>query len=196
MKSKILSPTLIILVLALFYTSAAIALPDTSSRKGQFFVGSSFFILANLLPDSPSFYQVNYGFRFTDKDSIIIQSISWKYQAPLGIPYGSSFDSPAEPFPGYVKDRGVGIAYHRFLSENTFASISTMPFTQEYFTRKVTRSKLVKNYSLRLDSVFISPYLKTNILLNPLLHSPIGLLTPTYLSLFKTRKTNGQLFLI
>jgi hypothetical protein len=60
------------------------------STYKRHFVGSSLFMLANLLPLSnpPAFYQLNYGYRLTPKDVVSIEAITWTYKAPLGIPYG------------------------------------------------------------------------------------------------------------
>ena len=53
----------------------------------RFFGGSSLFMLGNFLEDSPQYIRLDIGYRFTPKDAIIIQPLSWAYHAPLGIPY-------------------------------------------------------------------------------------------------------------
>lgn len=149
MKPKTYSATLLSLCISFLFTSAAFAqTADTDSPEKKHFIGSSLFVLANLLPDPPSFYQLNYGYRFTSKDTIIIGAITWEYEAPLGIPFGSSFGSDDERFPGYVRDIGIGITYHRFLYNKLFSSINITPFFQEYFTP--TNEKIQTGFQLFL----------------------------------------------
>lgn len=97
------------------------------------FAGSSLFILANLLSlsDPPVFYQLNYGYRLTPKDAISIEAITWRYHAPLGIPYGS-WGSPDEAYPGHITEYGVGAAYQRFLWKGAYSAIHALPLLQNY----------------------------------------------------------------
>ena len=137
MKLRLYSSILKSLIISALFSSAILAQtikPESSTKKH--FIGGSLFVLANLLPNPPSFYQLNYGYRLSSKETIIVEAITWEYEAPLGIPYGASFDSPDENFPGYVKDTGIGMTYHRFLYKKLFSSINVMPFYQEYFTSK------------------------------------------------------------
>ncbi len=99
---------------------------QTNSQEDIFrknFVGSSLFMIANLLPDPGQFYQLNYGYRFTPKDAFIIEAITWRYHAPLGIQFWQEADS--EDFPGDVRDIGVGVAYQRFLYKGFYSTIHT-----------------------------------------------------------------------
>lgn len=107
--------------------------PSEPPRRG--FLSTSLFMLVNLLPldEPPEFFQLNYGHRFTPKDVLLIEAITWKYYAPLGIPYGSSQGDPAESFPGHVRDIGVGLAYQRFLWEGSYVALHATPFIQTYF---------------------------------------------------------------
>jgi len=139
---------------------------EQTSDKTRF-LGSSLFVLANFLPDPPSFYQLNYGYRLTPKDTIVIEAITWEYTAPLGIPYGPSFESKKEKYPGYVKDIGIGLAYQRFIHKIFFTSIHLTPFRQQYFDQNNEQIQvgfqlfltLRFGYHLMLfnDSFFIEP---------------------------------------
>ncbi|MGH7471336.1 MAG: hypothetical protein ACRENP_25585 [Longimicrobiales bacterium] len=91
------------------------------------FVGSSAFVLANLLPNPPSFYQLNYGYWLTRKDVLSLEAITWTYDAPLGIPYGSSKGAPEEAYPGYVRGYGAGLAYQRFLWKDAYTALHAAP---------------------------------------------------------------------
>lgn len=100
------------------------------------FVSTSAFMLYNFIdtPEPPSFYQINLGYRITSKDIIIVEAITWKYYAPLGIPYGPSYgDDTSANFPGYVRDFGVGLAYQRFLWKGLYSTVHATPFVQQYF---------------------------------------------------------------
>jgi hypothetical protein len=111
---------------------------DTTSRRH--FVGSSAFVLANIfLSDAPDFYQLNYGYWLTSRDVVSIEAITWKYDAPLGIPYGPSLDSPDEKYPGYVRAFGLGGAYQRFLWRSLYSGIHAVPFLQRYFDENDVR---------------------------------------------------------
>jgi len=135
MKPRMYSLILKSLIISVLFSSAAFSqTTKIESSTKKHFIGSSLFVLANLLPNPPSFYQLNYGYRFSPKETIIIEAITWEYEAPLGIPYGASFGSSDEDFPGHVRDTGIGLTYHRFLYKKLFSSINAMPFYQEYFT--------------------------------------------------------------
>ncbi len=124
------------LVFALLATLLSMT-PDASARTEpadpnyrRHFVGSSLFVLANLVPQSspPAFYQLNYGYRLTSKDVVSVEAITWTYSAPLGIPY----TTPTEPFPGTVRAYGVGGAYQRFIVEGLYAAIHAQPMRQTF----------------------------------------------------------------
>jgi hypothetical protein len=103
---------------------------DSSFRRH--FVGSSFFMLGNLLPEPPDFIQLNYGYRLTSRDALSVEAITWKYHAPLGIPFGSSYDSPDERYPGSIREMGIGLAYQRMLWKGLYSSAHALPLLQHY----------------------------------------------------------------
>lgn len=135
MKAKITALVISILI-------AGVSVAQTPDEKGyqkhKHFVSSSAFMLVNLFPvkDPPRFYQINYGYRFSPKDAIIIEAITWQYFAPLGIPYGSSYENADESFPGIVRDYGIGVAYQRFLWKGLYSTIHATPFIQQYLTEE------------------------------------------------------------
>ncbi|GHB88259.1 hypothetical protein [Persicitalea jodogahamensis] len=105
---------------------------DSTYRK--FYVGSTFFVLVNLVPvnNPPDFAQLNFGYRITPKDVVSVEAKTWKYAWPLGIPYGSSFEAPAEKYPGYVRSYGVALVYQRFLWKGAYAAVHAMNSLQSY----------------------------------------------------------------
>ena len=54
------------------------------------FIGSTAFMLGNLLPEPPSYYQLNVGYRFSAKSVLSLELITWTYPGPLGRQYGLS----------------------------------------------------------------------------------------------------------
>jgi hypothetical protein len=103
-----------------------------SSADYKNYVGSSAFVLGNFAPNPPSFYQINFGYWFTPKDVISIEAITWKYDAPLGIPYGSSYGDESENYPGSIREYGIGVVYQRFLWKGLYTSLQILPFKRIY----------------------------------------------------------------
>ncbi|MBX2796429.1 MAG: hypothetical protein KTR31_02130 [Myxococcales bacterium] len=116
-------------------SSADDATPTEEPARKRFFFATSAFMLANAvpMPDPPGFAQLDFGVRLTDHDTVSVQAITWKYHAPLGIPYGPDYGKPHTFFPGHVRDYGVGLAYQRYLWKGLFAQAHATPFLQQYF---------------------------------------------------------------
>lgn len=107
-------------------------------------IGSSVFVLYNLIPDDqpPSFYQLNYKYRLTTKDTLSAEAITWTYHAPLGIPYGSRDTA----FPGSVRAYGLGVAYQRFLWNQFYSAIHVLPLAQTF--RDENKNKIQSGFQL------------------------------------------------
>lgn len=105
---------------------AQYAKQDTTYKK--FFIGSSFFMFANLVPDdnAPDFVQLNFGYRVSPKDAVSLEIKTWKYAWSLGIPYGKSFEASEEKFPGYVREYGFALAYQRFWWKGLYTGVHVM----------------------------------------------------------------------
>lgn len=125
-----------LMVLSISWTYSQNLTQDLPQKRR--FVGSSLFMLANFSADSPLFYQLNYGYWLTSKDVISIEAITWKYSAPLGIPYGAS----NEKYPGYVREFGIGVAYQRFLWKRLYGAVHALPLLQNYFN---TNNQKIQN---------------------------------------------------
>lgn len=132
MKTKLI---LLSAILLLTISSAHSQKAEQDSIFRRYFIGSSLFMLGNFIPDdpnSPDFVQLNFGYWLTQKDVISVEAITWKYAWPLGIPFGSSFESPEEKYPGYIREYGIGVAYQRFLWKGLYSAIHATPFLQKY----------------------------------------------------------------
>lgn len=121
------------LACAALFLVAPLQAQDLDRPFRRHFVGTSAFVLANLLPDPPDFYQLNYGYWLSRRDIVSIEAITWKYDAPLGIPYGPSFDSPEEEYPGHVRAHGLGVAYQRLLWRDFYSGVHVASMRQRYF---------------------------------------------------------------
>lgn len=118
--------TLIIICMCILKTLSA-QQPDSEPRH---FVGSTMFMLFNLAPDPPSYYQLNYGYRLTPKNVFTTEAITWTYKGPIGRQYGPFFENPDYNFPGKVRAYGLGISYKRFLWKQAYAQIHSTPMIQ------------------------------------------------------------------
>lgn len=114
------------------YLNAQYAKQDTTYDK--FFVGSTLFVLANLVPDdnSPDFAQLNLGYRLSPNDALSLELKTWKYAWSLGIPYGDSFEAPEEKFPGYIREYGVAVAYQHFWWKGFYTGVHVMGAWQTF----------------------------------------------------------------
>ena len=90
-------------------------------------------------PRSPDFSQLNYGYWLTSRDAVAIEAITWKYDEPLGIPYGPSKGSADEAYPGHVREYGVGVAYQRLLWGKVYSEVHALPLLQHYFDESGAR---------------------------------------------------------
>lgn len=106
--------------------------PGMQEPEHKYFVGSTLFVAANLLPDSPRYFQLNFGYRLSKADFISIEAITWQYSGPLGRPYGPDHVAKRSDFPGHVRAYGVGFAYGRFLWKGLYAAVHATPLFQRY----------------------------------------------------------------
>lgn len=163
---------------ALFFTillaiATGWALPAKAAVKpGKFFVGSTMFLLVNLDTESdtkPDLFQLNLGYRLTDKDVLSLEIIAWKYYAPLGIPYGPSKEDKAERYPGVVDAEGVGLAYQRFIWGRAYTALHTQYMDHNYLDESGAKIgsghqvfmtfRLGYHFSFLNDVAFIEPNL-------------------------------------
>ncbi|MEM7371979.1 MAG: hypothetical protein AAF587_25410 [Bacteroidota bacterium] len=151
------------------------------SSFNRFFIGSSVFMIANALPNPPSFYQLNVGYWLSPKDVLSLEAITWTYDAPLGIPYGPSHGKEEEKYPGFIREHGIALAYQRYLWKKFYAAVHVAPFRQTY--RSSEKEVIQKGFQLfmtfRLGYHFT--FLNDRLFLEPsiaMTHWPINTNTP------------------
>jgi hypothetical protein len=109
--------------------------PPTDSLTKNYYIGSSAFMLLNLVPDdnSPDYFQLNFGYWITNEDIVALELKTWKYGWPLGIPpFVEEFEADGTGFPGYIREYGIALVYQRFLWEGLYASIHIMNTYQDF----------------------------------------------------------------
>jgi len=132
MKMKKILKTMAILVLVFIGIPPIFANGEPQER---YFVGTSAFILANVVPNQtnpPDFFQLNFGYWLTGQDVIAVEMLTWKYNRPLGIPYGNSYEDPNESYPGYIREFGIGFAYQRYLWKRLYSALHATNLYQRY----------------------------------------------------------------
>ncbi len=167
MRKRALLCAATLLLASSHHASAQYAKQDSTFKR--YFVGSTLFMLANLVPDNnpPQMVYLNLGYRLTGRDVISIELKTWKYAWPIGIPYGKSFEAEGEGFPGFIRERGVSLNYQRFLRKGLFAQVDLMPAFQTFVNdsgRKIDNGFQVFNtysvgYHIKLfkDRFFFQP---------------------------------------
>lgn len=107
--------------------------------------GSSLLILGNV-GDSVNFMQLNYGYRLSQKENIIVEAITWTYYEPLG-----TYMHSKEFYPGKVRAYGIGLGYQRFLWKNLFTTVEPTFFLQQFYDSD--DKKIQKGFQLYLQLI-------------------------------------------
>lgn len=144
MKTQLM--TIIALIWFILLGQNQSALAQTKKEEPAFnrhAIGSTLFLMGNI-GDSVNFFQLNYGYRLTQKDNIIVEAITWAYYEPMGT-YGSS----EEFYPGKVRASGVGLGYQRFLWKNLFSTVEPTFFLQQFYDTE--NNKIQKGFQLYLQ---------------------------------------------
>lgn len=120
---------------------------DSTYKK--FFIGSTFLMLGNFIPNDPNrpdFIQLNVGYRITLKDVVFLEFKTSKFNWPLGMPWEKLFDGERENYPGYVRQKVVGLAYNRFWWKGLYTGVHAMNAFQTY--RNEDKTKITNGYTL------------------------------------------------
>ena len=155
----------LIFILATLISSVAQSQPYVEEEEITPFVGTSLFVLASAIPsdEPPAFAQLNFGLRLSPTDTLSLELITWQYFRPIGIQHWQSGD----PFPGKIRDFGLGLAYQRFLWRGAYVAFHAIPFVQQYIDEEgkviqtgfqlFTTLRLGYHFSFFDDAIFIEP---------------------------------------
>lgn len=187
------------LAATILLAAAPLQAQDAGDPAGRrHFLGSSSFMLANaLLDDPPDFYQLNYGYWLTSRDVISVEAITWKYDAPLGIAYGSSMGSADERYPGYVREYGLGVAYQRFLWRALYSGVHAAPMRQHYMDESGSTIQKGFQLFLTLRAGYHVKLLQDRFFLEPSIaftHWPVNTNVPAAFAAKEARWPNYFLF--
>lgn len=117
------------IVLTLLFTLSLCAKEEQAYTR---FVGTSGFILLNLIPNQknpPNFFQLNGGIKLTPKDVLSLEAITWKFNTPIGI---AKSGNTKEQYPGYVREFGLGAAYQRYFWRGAYSAVHILPLLTRY----------------------------------------------------------------
>ena len=160
--------SLLLSVLCLL-TRTVCAQGEPSPDRSRVFVGTSAFVLYNLVPDpnTPRFAQLNVGYRLSDRDDISVEAITWQYYGPKGRPYGPDYESASSNFPGRVRAYGIGLAVRRVLWRDLYAALHSTPMRQEFLDDEGERiqtgfilfntARVGYEFRLLRDRMFLQP---------------------------------------
>lgn len=126
---------IVIVLLGAFILKLQAQYAKTDSTFKRWFVGSTLFLVGNIdKVNPPGFAQLNLGYRITGKDVISLELITWKHSWPLGINpfYNKAYGTPAEKFPGTIREYGIGLAYQRYLWKGLYLAVHAMPMWQTF----------------------------------------------------------------
>ncbi len=150
MQKKILWFAVILLMASVVQLRAQDAKQDSTYRK--WFIGSSLFMLGNLIPDDPNppeYVQINIGYRITPKDVLSLDFKRSIYSWPIGIPFGPSFDGPGLNYPGHARILAPTVGYQSFLWKGAFASVHALNAFEKYLDKD--NKKIGNGYTLYLN---------------------------------------------
>ncbi|HRK05068.1 MAG TPA: hypothetical protein PLW14_08225 [Chlorobiota bacterium] len=124
-------------IVLLFAPGVTAPCAENDSTHKQWFIGSTFLMLGNFIPDDPNrpdFIQLNVGYRITPKDAVFLELKTSKFNWPLGMPWSEIVDEDRAQynFPGYVRQYILGVAYNRFWWKGLFTGIHAMNAFQTY----------------------------------------------------------------
>lgn len=150
MQKKILWASLALMMAGTLPVKAQHAKQKSSYKK--FFVGSTFLLLGNLIPNDknrPEYVQLNVGYRITPKDVVSFEFKRSIYSRPIGIPFGPSFNAPELNYPGHARILAPTVAYQRFWWKGAFTSVYALNAFEKYMDEN--KKNIGNGYTLYLN---------------------------------------------
>ena len=141
---------LVIVLTTSLQVNAQYAKQDSTYKN--FFVGSSFLMAGNFIPDDPNppqYLQLNIGYRITPKDVVSFRFKRSIYSWPIGIPFGPSFDAPGLNYLGHARILAPTLGYQRFWWKGVYTSVYALNAFEKYIDEN--KKKIGNGYTLYLD---------------------------------------------
>jgi hypothetical protein len=124
------------LVFAAALVPAASCAEEPARAEPRCSLETSAWLVMNLMPDSGDFYQLTLGYWPDEKNAIFLNGVTWKYDAPVGVPMTSpEFGDADQDYPGYARAFGLGLGYQRMLWKGLFAAAYASGFLQVFRSR-------------------------------------------------------------
>ncbi|MEX0966617.1 MAG: hypothetical protein WD077_05230 [Bacteroidia bacterium] len=150
MQKKFFWFALTLMMASTLQVNAQYAKQDSTYKK--FFIGSSFLMLGNLIPNdpaSPEYVQLNVGYRITPIDVVSIEFKRSIYTWPIGIPFGPSFNAPGLNYPGHARILAPTLGYQRFWWKGVYTSVHALNAFEKYMDED--NKKIGNGYTLYLN---------------------------------------------
>lgn len=149
MQKKILWIGLALVLASSLQANAQTEKQDSTCKK--YFVGSTFLMLGNFIPNDPNrpdFVQLNVGYRITPKNVVFLEFKTSKFNWSLGMPWKEIVDEQRQQynFPGYVRQYVIGLAYNLFWWKGLYSGVHAMNAFQTY--RNEDKTKITNGYTL------------------------------------------------
>ena len=143
-------------------TDSASVVTEKTTIEHRHTIGISLFMISNFLPDPADFYQVNYTYRLSPKDAIVVQAKTWTYYEPLGT-YGNS----DELYPGKVISSGLGVGYRRYYWKNLYSTVQATSFFLQYYDDDDEKIQNGYQLYLQLRTGYAFEFFKKRLSLEP-----------------------------
>lgn len=150
MQKKILGLSLAFVLGSGLQVNAQNAKKDSTFKK--WFIGSSFLMLGNFIPDDPNapeYIQLNVGYRLTPKQVVSFEFKRSVYTWPIGIPFGPSFDAPGLNYPGHARILAPTLAYQHFWWKGVYTSVQALNAFEKYMDE--ANKKIGNGYTLYMN---------------------------------------------
>jgi hypothetical protein len=112
----------------LVFLALLLAATPAHADDDRWSVGTSAWMLANAFPDPPDFYYLELSRTIGPRDALLLEPVTWRYSAPIGVPYGDS----SEEYPGHVRSVGLGIGWRHRVYRGFHVSAHAFNFLQLY----------------------------------------------------------------
>ena len=123
---------------------------NNESIESRYFISTSLWSLSNFGQEPADFYELNFGYRLTPKDALILNTTIWKYWEPLGIPYcNGKKNNHMDDYPGFVQAYGVGLVYQRYICNHFFTAAHVNTFLQKFYNEQ--KNKMQNGFQLYLQ---------------------------------------------
>ena len=146
-------------------------------------------------------YELHFKYNLDSKNILGVKFATWRLFQPMGILWWDGLlekkDSQSEFYPGYLREKGLGVTYQRMLWKGLFATIEILPQLKTYLDEN--KNKIGNGFKL-YTSYHVGYHItlfKNRMFLEPQIHCqywPIDTNTPQSFKAIDDRWRNYFLF--